>query len=147
MVSFEEIHTQNHRLIESSNVLMYLLNERSMCDTEIGCNLLFSFMDNLNHHLGSIDGLYPDLLNDKSSSTNNTARMFMSGEQELKRIIHKFTKKWCVKNRQQLKISDHDQFKRETIELFELVLTRIQNETEHLFPLVKLTREKSEKAA
>ena len=147
MVAFDELHSQNHKLIESSNVLMYLLKERSMCDTETACGLLYSFIDSLNNHMNTVDSLYQALLSDKEPSTNNTARMFMSGEQELKRIIKQYTKKWCVKNSQQLRIANHDQFTRDTVDLFELVLTRIQNETEHLYPLVKVTIENQKHAA
>lgn len=147
MLTFDELHTQNHKLIESSNVLTYLLQERSMCDTDTACSLLYSFIDNLNHHMEMVDSLYQALLSDKESSTNNTARMFMSGEQELKRIINQYIKKWCVKKSQQLRIADHDNFKRDTKDLFDLVLTRIQNETEHLYPLVKEIREKQKHAA
>lgn len=147
MLAFDELHSQNHKLIESANILKYLFQERSMCDTDTACSLLYAFIDNLNHHMGMVDSLYQALLCDKESSTNNTARMFMSGEQELKRIINQYTKKWCVKKRQQLNISNHDQFKRDTEEIFHLVFTRIQNETEHLYPLVKEIRQKKKHAA
>ena len=108
-----------------------------MCDTETSCELLSGFIKNMNEHLVLVDSLYKDLLSDKSSTANNTARMFMSGEQELKRIITQYTKKWCKKNSKQLRIADHDSFKQDTQDLFEMVLSRIQYETEHLYPLVR----------
>ena len=147
MTAFEELHSQNHKLIESSQVLMYLLKERSMCDTDTACGLLYSFIDSLNDHMSRVGGLYQSLLNDKEQSTNNTARLFISGDQELNRIIKQYTKKWCLKNHKQLRVGDHEQFKRETIELFELVLTRIQDETEHLYPLVRQINAKNKQAA
>lgn len=147
MTAFEELHSQNHKLIESAQVLMYLLKERSMCDTDTACGLLYSFIDSLNDHMGRVGSLYQTLLNDNEQSTNNTARLFLSGDQELNRIIKQYTKKWCVKKHKQLKIGDHDEFKHETIDLFELVLNRIQDETEHLYPLVRKTNEKSRQAA
>ena len=137
MTIISELNLQNHKLTESSNVLLYLLKERAMCDTETSCELLFGFIKNMNDHLVLVDSLYKDLLSDKSSTANNAARMFMSGEHELKRIITKYTKKWCTKNNNQLRIADHDSFKQETQELFEMVLSRIQDETEHLYPLVR----------
>ena len=42
-----------------------------------------------------------------------------------------------MKNRQQLKVYDHEKFKQETQELFKMVLSRIRNETELLYPLVR----------
>lgn len=137
MTIISELNLQNHKLTESSNVLLYLLKERAMCDTETSCELLSGFINNMNDHLVLVGSLYKDLLSDKSSTAKNTARMFMSGEHELKRIITQYTKKWCKKNSHQLRIADHDSFKRETQDLFEMVLSRIQNETEHLYPLVR----------
>ena len=137
MTVLSELHLQNHKLVESSNVLLYLLKERAMCDTETSCELLFDFIKKMNNHLVLVDSLYKDLLSDKSTTANNTARMFMSGEQELKRIIAQYTKKWCKKSSNQLRIADHDKFKQETQDLFEMVLSRIQDETERLYPLVR----------
>jgi glutathionylspermidine synthase len=61
----------------------------------------------------------------------------MSGEQELKRIINQYTKKWCKKSRQELRVADYERFAKDTEELFQMVLSRIQDETEHLYPLVR----------
>ena len=143
MPPFDELHMQNHKLIETSNVLMYLFKERAMCDTETACSMFYNFMDSINEHMGLVDSLYQGLLADKNTDANNTARLFMSGEQELKRIITQYTKKWCIKNRQQLKVADHEAFKKETQELFKMVLTRIQNETEHLYPMVREAKSKA----
>lgn len=140
MPELDELHSQNHKLIESSNVLLYLLQERSMCDTEAACNLLYSFLDDLEKHQSLVGGLYQGLLSHNLNTANNTARMFMSGEHELKRIISQYTKKWCIKDRKQIKVKNHDAFKKDTEELFLLVLSRIQNETEHLYPMVKITQ-------
>ena len=137
MTIISELHLQNHKLTESSNILLYLLKERVMCDTETSCELLFGFIQNMNDHLVLVDSLYKDLLLDKSSAAKNTARMFMSGGHELKRIIAQYTKKWCKKNSNQLRIANHDSFKQDTHDLFEMVLSRIQDETEHLYPLVR----------
>ena len=147
MTLFNELHAQNHKLIESSNVLLYLLQERAMCDTDTACELLYSFLDSIDKHLGLVDSLYKGLLSDKSPEANNTARKFMSGEQELKRIINQYIKKWCNKKNRQLTIADHESFKRDTQDLFELVLSRIQDETEHLYPMVRQSDQLGEYAA
>lgn len=142
MTNFEQLHSQNHTLIEASNVLMYLLQDRSMCDTGTACDLLYNFMENLNHHMGMVGTLYQGLLNDDDQKTNNAARLFMSGDQELKRIIKQYKSKWCNTKLKQLKIADHERFTQDTVDLFELVLKRIQDETEHLYPLVKGIKQK-----
>jgi len=137
MATFDELNTQNHKLTELSNVLIYLFQDRAMCDTETACTLFYNFMDKFNEHMGLVDHLYQGLLSDKEQKVNNTARLFMSGEQELKRIITQYTKKWCKKNRKELRLADHDRFTKDTEELFQMVLSRIQDETEHLYPLVR----------
>ena len=100
-----------------------------------------------NEHLGVVDHLYQGLLSAKEQKVNNTAQLFMSGEQELRRIIAQYTRKWCDRSRKQLKLADHDQFMKDTRELFEMVLSRIQNETENLYPLVREIRGDSKTAA
>ena len=111
-----------------------------MCDTETACTLFYNFMDKFNEHMGLVDRLYQGLLADKEQEVNNTARLFMSGEQEIKRIIGQYTKKWCKKSRHELKVADHEKFTKDTEELFNMVLSRIQAETERLYPLVRETQ-------
>ena len=62
----------------------------------------------------------------------------MSGSQEIKKIISTYTKTWCPKKKTDtLAIADHGRFIKESEEMFELILERIQNETEKLYPLVR----------
>ena len=63
----------------------------------------------------------------------------MSGSQEIKRIIAAYMKDWCPKkkNADSLAITDYERFLKESEEMFELILERIQNETEKLYPLVR----------
>jgi len=75
------------------------------------------------------------------------ARLFMSGEQEIKRIIAKYTRKWCNKNHSALKVAEYEAFKHETQEVFQLILARIQDETEKLYPTVREIRGDSQNAA
>jgi len=137
MAVFEDIHVHNHRLMELSNVLMYLLRERAMCDTETANSLFCETLNKIDEHLEMVDRLYPKLLNTKETKAHNAAKSFMSGEIELKRIIADYKKAWFAKHRQELRISDHSQFIKDTGELFDIVLSRIQDETEHLYPLVR----------
>jgi hypothetical protein len=43
MVAFAQLHAQNHKITEISNVFHYLIQERSMCDTQIACDLFFNY--------------------------------------------------------------------------------------------------------
>ena len=85
--------------------------------------------------------LYADLLKHSSSEINNTAKNFMSGSQEIKRIMNTYVKKWCNKSSHDLSIGrNHEKFIQATDEMFEMVLNRIQDETEYLYPTIRAVR-------
>ena len=142
MITYEELNQQNHRITELSNVLSYLFKERSMCDTGSCCDLFYHYVDLVKKHIDLVDkNMYSDLLNSPDKKINAVARNFMSGSVEVKKILKAFSKHWCpARNKSSLTIKDHDKFLKETNELFEIVLQRILDETEHLYPLVRSLR-------
>ena len=84
------------------------------------------------------NNLYKDLLAHPENDIKNVARNFMSGGQEIKHILNRYEKKWCRKMKQQILVGPkHEQFLKETGEMFALILDRIQRETERLYPLVR----------
>ena len=139
MVTYKELNEQNHRITELSNVLHYLFKDRSMCDTDSCCGLFINYVALVKEHIDTIDkNMYSDLLASPDEKVNNVAKNFMSGSVEVKKILKEFSKDWCpVRNKGELLIKDHDNFIKATDQLFELVLQRIQDETEHLYPLVR----------
>ena len=139
MVTYEELNTQNHKITELSNVLSFLIKDRSLCDTETCCSMFYNYMDQVNDHVHKVDAnLYSDLLKHSSTEVNNTAKNFMSGSQEIKRIMNRYVKRWCDKKNHGLSIGGHhDEFIKETDEMFEMILNRIQDETEHLYPMIR----------
>lgn len=140
MLSYKELNEQNHKITELSNVLSVLIKDRSLCDTGTCCSLFYNFMDQVNDHIQKVDAnLYTDLLISSSQEANNTANNFMSGSQEIKRIMNSYVKKWCNKTHHDLSIGrgQHEAFLSETDEMFEMILNRVQDEMEHLYPLVR----------
>lgn len=139
MITYDELHNENHNITELSNVLLYLFKERSMCDTETCCELFHRYTDKVMHHIDQVDAnLYSKLLTHDDHDIQKLARNFMSGSREIKKIMKAYTKQWCPRNNADtLAIGDHERFLKETEGMFELVLERIQNETEKLYPLVK----------
>ncbi len=138
MITYDELHQQIHKITEISNVFLYLIEDRMMCDTDITCDLFFDYVDRVKDHLEVQDKtIYSSILNQGDASAKETADNFMSGSKEIKRIFQSYLKKWSNKGKHQLVISNYDDFTKETREMFELVLNRIQDETEHLYPLVK----------
>jgi hypothetical protein len=147
MITFEELNTQNHEITELTNVLSYLLADRAMCDTDICCDLFYRYGDRIKAHLDMVDHTYTDLLTNSDTKVNKSARMFMGGSQEIRRIFATYTKTWCEKRKHALHISNHDKFYEETSKMFDLILKRIQDETEHLYPLIREIKGDSQRAA
>jgi hemerythrin-like domain-containing protein len=139
MITYDELHNENHAITELSNVLLYLFRERSMCDTGTCCELFQRFTDKVRHHIDLVDeNLYSKLLTHDDHEIQKLARNFMSGSQEIKRIIASYMKEWCPKKpSDSLAIDDYDRFLKDSEKMFELILERIQNETEKLYPLVR----------
>ena len=139
MVTFTTLNEQNDRITELSNNLHYLFKDRSMCDTHTCCDLFYNYVDLVKKHTEMVDTeMCSDLLKNHDKKVNAVANNFLSGSVEIKKILKNFTKQWCpTKSKGDLKIKVHEQFLKDTDELFEIVLKRIQDETEHLYPLVR----------
>ena len=138
MITYDELHTQNHKITELTNILHHLLGDRSLCDSDVTCDLFFDFVDQVKEHLEITDSeLYSKLLTSGDPKARNTAQRFMGGSKEIKRIFAAYLKKWCKLRSKKLVIKEYDQFMRETNEMFDMVLQRIQDETERLYPLVR----------
>lgn len=136
MISFDDLNAQNHRILELSNVLSNLIEERSMCDNAVTAELFFRYVDEVRDHLNTEEkNLYSKLLTHSDTAVNNTASLFLSGSAEIKRVFETYIRRWCNKDR--VRIKDHSRFVRETKEMFEIVQTRIVDETEKLYPLVR----------
>jgi hemerythrin-like domain-containing protein len=137
MITYSELNEQVHRITELSNVLRYLFEDRSMCDTGSCCELFYRYIELVKKHIELVDkNMYRELLISPDEKLNNVAKNFMSGSVEIKRILKEFTKTWCDRTKA-LHIDDHARFLKDTDELFELVLQRILDETERLYPLVR----------
>ncbi len=148
MIDFEQLHKENHRITELSNVFLYLIKDRTMCDTRIACDVFFEYVEGVKHHLDQVDRhLYKRLLASPDQNIRNKADRFMSGGQEIKRIFQKYMMKWSSAANRSLVIRNHDAFVQDTNEMFSLVLDRLQRETEHLYPLVRKVDEERRLAA
>lgn len=147
MVSFTQLHAQNHRITELSNVFMHLSRERSLCDTETACGLFFEYTQQVKEHMELVDKqLCARLIAHPDQSVRNTADRFLSGSSEIKRIFADYLKDWCGTSRRELRIDDHEAFVRDTEQMFALVLDRIERETELLYPLIRKVEERAQAA-
>lgn len=139
MVTYKDLNEQNHHITELTNVLSYLFKDRAMCDTDSCCGLFENYVNLVQQHIETVDkNMYSDLLSSPDEKVNNVAKNFMSGSVEVKKILREFERQWCpVKNKAELRIKDHQEFMDATDALFDIILQRIQDETEHLYPLVR----------
>ena len=138
MITFEELHGQIHKITELSNVFIYLIQDRSMCDTDCACQLFFEYKKRVKEHIELVDQkLCGRLISYPDQKVKNTADRFLSGSVEIKKIFADYLKDWCSEKDRSLKIRNHAEFVKETEEMFDLVLDRIQRETEHLYPLIR----------
>jgi hypothetical protein len=148
MTAFSKLHAQNHKITELSNVFLYLVQSREMCDTETACDVFFEYTTKVKEHIELVDReLCGKLISYPDQSVKNTADRFLSGSTEIKRIFNQYLKDWCSESRHQLTIRDYNEFLKETEQMFALVLDRIQRETEHLYPLIRKLEEKESAAA
>lgn len=134
MVSFDDLHQQNHQIAELAKTLSYLFQDRELCDGSVACELFERYRDKFDMHMNNNKEIYSTLLSNNDGSVRATVERFMEGEKEIKRLFKKYASKWCKNG---LRIGDHAEFVKETDEMFELVWSRIQAESEQLYPLAR----------
>lgn len=148
MTAFSKLHAQNHKITELSNVFLYLVQNREICDTDTACDVFFEYSAKVKEHIELVDReLCGKMISYPDQSIKNTADRFLSGSTEIKRIFNRYLRDWCNESRRQLTIRNHAEFLRETEQMFALVLDRIQRETEHLYPLMRKIEDKDTAAA
>ncbi|QTR49821.1 hemerythrin domain-containing protein [Candidatus Thiothrix anitrata] len=136
MVSFTELNQQNDTITELSNVLCLLISDRSVWDTRVVTKLFFTYVDRVKEHLDLEEReLYQSMLLHSDQRVRQTANKFLSGSGEIKRVFGQYLKKWSRSH--ELRINDYEQFTKDTREMFQLVLSRIEDEVEHLYPTVR----------
>ena len=135
MAQVNKLHTGVHNITELSNAITLLISDRQLCDSGVTCELFYRYIDSVNHHLNHTEsGMFAKLLVDSDEQESKILDHFMDGSHEIKQIFSAYTKKWCKNN--QLRIKDYESFVQESSEMFNLVLRRLQDETENLYPIV-----------
>jgi succinate dehydrogenase flavin-adding protein (antitoxin of CptAB toxin-antitoxin module) len=148
MITFDKLNAQNDRITELTNVLSTLLADRFLCDSSITCDLFYQYVEEVKKHLEITDRkLYSQLLTSGDSQAMTVVNRFMGGSKEIKRIFAAFLKKWCDQKHKSLKVANFEEFSEATDEMFGMVLERIQDEVEHLYPLLREVRGDSLRAA
>ena len=133
MIPVSELRDENRQINDLRQVLAALVEDKTMHENGIFCELLERFQAKLNLHLKhEARSLYPELLANKDNQVNQVARHFLDNTHELERLMNKYVKHWCHK----LQDKELQQFINETEEVFHLVEERIKLEERHLFPVL-----------
>jgi hypothetical protein len=149
MLNFDELHRQNHRITELSQVFLYLAERRDLCDSETVCGLFFEYLELVHDHLERVD-----LLVQKHLQTLNTpqartvARKLMVDSALLRRNFLQYVGRWTEASHAHMRVAaDHQSFLGDSQELFQMFLDRLQRETELLYPLLRNLDQGSQLAA
>ena len=130
MIPVEELRNENDEIKDLSDVLSNLVSDQSLRTNTVFCELLQRFRSKLDAHLKhEARSIYPELLNHDDKKLKQIAKDFLSNTHELERILSKYVKRWC----HHINTENHDEFEKETMEIFRLVNERIQMEETHLF--------------
>ena len=138
MIDLSELHAQNHRLTEITNVLLYLARDRAVCDTDTARVLFLDYVSESRQHLEQVDRLVKRrMLAAADPFVQNLARKLTADSSFLRHAIQEYREHWSDERERPLHIKDHGEFVDDTRDLFELFLERIQRGTELLFPLLR----------
>ena len=136
MTDITQLNEQNTKIKELSSVLHYLISNKEMCSTEVTCDLFMNYTEEVTNHLYLEEKeVYRYLLNHDDLKVRNTTNDFFSGSIEIKRVFNEYVGRWC-KNKK-LRVVKHAEFLQDSEEVFNLVLNRVNAETNILYPLVK----------
>jgi len=134
MIPLETLKQQHEEICELMHILSLLVTDERARKSRIVENLFAELAKKVSEHLVlEDDTLYKDLLVHKDPSVQRTARNFLSGSRELKRIFTEYLKYVC---RPSSKQNDCEAFVKETGEVFKLLQERIRMEESKFYPIV-----------
>jgi len=137
MIDIDSLNEQNHKIADLAKVLATVINKRELCDTSVANDLFFNYISSVEAHLKVEEqDLYRLLLVHNDKNIQNTAKRFLSGSGEIKRVFKQYQKRWCRYNK--LYINDHYAFIKDSGDMFEMVFKRVVDETENLYPAVRM---------
>ena len=130
MIPIETLKQQHEEICELLSVLALLVPDETARKTRIVENLFAELAKKVNAHIVLEDGtLYKDLL---VHQDQRTARNFLSGSHELKRLFSDYIRHAC---RHGPKNKNCEAFVKETEDVFELLRDRIKIEEDRFYPL------------
>ena len=136
MVTFKELYEQNHKISERTKIILYMIQDRAICNSDVTCDLFFDLTDRIKKHMDIEEReLYKEMLTHSDPKIKKVADNFLSGSTAIKRVFKQYLKRWC--HNKNLRIKNHEQFVKETNDNFEMIQVRNINETEKYYPVVR----------
>ncbi len=132
--SLQESHRQ---IAELTAVLGALVPDRSLCRTDLTCELFSRFVGNVKRHFQLQEKeLFPCLLRHADTRYNRAANRAMQAHLGIKRIFDDYLHTWC-KNGVLNPSAEQDAFVRDTQEIFRLVKKRLDDDSRELHAMAR----------
>jgi len=129
MLTYDELNAQNDEITELTNVLNLLLTDRLLCDSHVTAELFCRLVERVRDHMEITDKkIYTQLLVSGNEHISTMANRFMGGSKEIKRIFSEFVRQWCDMKKQQLMVTDYEEFASITNEM--LLASSLRGKTE-----------------
>jgi len=129
--SYRERHAELLQTIDDLQSILTMEQLRIRPNAKTAYQLLCDLADKVKQHLAEEDkGLYPRLLIHEDPKVKSIAWGFISGEKPLRKTFDDYHKKW-LKN---CDFNFTEDFVRETREIFDMLVYRIEREEQVLFP-------------
>jgi hemerythrin-like domain-containing protein len=135
MIPLDTLKQQHEEIKELLNVLSLLIPDEQARKSRIVEGLLKDLAKKVGDHLAlEDDTLYKELLVHPDPNLQRTARNFLSGSHELRRLFTNYVQHAC---KPASKHKECEEFVKESEELFELLEQRVQIEESKFYPLAE----------
>lgn len=135
MYSLEELRQQNQEISQLCDVLTVLMEQPSLHNNPVVCDLMTRFKEKVWVHLVFEDNtIYAALMHTGDDETTKVAKAFHDSAKEIKHRFSGFVRHWCSMPGSN---SEHEMLKNESSAIFALVRNRIVYENEQIFPIVE----------
>jgi len=132
MIPIEEFKAENAEIRDLCDILSVSIDQYSLRNNNIVCELIDRFAERVNQHLLHEDrSVYRDLLQQHTHEADVLADHFLGNTQELKRIFKEYTHGWCSNPHSE---DQHVKYVEESRHIFRLVCERITFEEQKIFP-------------
>ena len=135
MIPLDTLKQQHEEINEILNVLSLLIPDEKARKSRIVEGLLKDLAQKVSDHLAlEDDTLYKELLVHPDPEVQRTARNFLSGSHELRRLFTEYVHHAC---RPDSKHKECEEFVKESKDLFEMLEQRIGIEEERFYPVAE----------